>query len=562
MAKILIVDDDPQVAEQITILLDSYGYSSRFLLEPEFLFQMLDKKTTDLILMDINMPSIDGVTLLKQLKAHPRYQEIPVIMLTGDTSEKILAQCFEAGAVDFINKPLREIVLKARIESALAIRGQIKEIEKINQLLRKTLGGMAEGVVTLDKRFHIQLISANACKMLDLTEEEAIGSPAVLVLGIPVAGPSGELMKCVKDMKSVSDIPTHLSGTTGVKIPINLSITPLGVSNQDSDWLLLFRDLRKEERLLRNKGGSTSFGRIVSCDPKMIEIFELIDKIALSNAVVLIAGESGTGKELVAREIHERSRNAQGPFHAVNCAAISPNLMESEFFGHEAGAFTGAVNSKPGRFELANKGTLFLDEVADIPLELQGKLLRVLQEQEFERIGGTKTIQVNVRVIAATNKNLKGMVEEGQFRDDLYYRLHVIPIHLPPLQERLQDIPLLVSSFIEELNRKEMRKVRNIAPDALQLLFLNSWPGNIRELLNAIEYAFAISDGTVLQKKHLPKSITEADVSEKTEMATPQNEKELILQALQQTHFSKPKAASLLGMHRTTLYRKLKKYGI
>lgn len=562
MANILTVEDDSHITEQITFLLDSFGYHSRFLLEPEFLFEMLEMKSVDLILMDVNMPGVDGLSLLKQLKNHAIYKNIPVIMLTADTDETILTKCFDAGAMDFIKKPLSEIELRARIKSALEIKSQISEVERINDLLKTTLDGMAEGVVTLDRHFHIKMISKNACKILDVAEEQTIGNPAVHALGPQIAGPSGELTKYATKSRAVFDIPTQLMGNSGVNTPVNLSIIPLDSNSQAEGWLLLFRDLRQEESLLRKKVRGISFGRMVSCDPKMAEIFELIEKIALSSAVVFIGGESGTGKDLVAREIHDRSRRAQGPFHAVNCAAISPNLMESEFFGHEKGAFTGAHKRKLGRFELAYKGTLFLDEVGDISLELQGKLLRVLQEQEFERVGGTRTIQTDVRVIAATNKDLQKMVREQQFRDDLYYRLHVIPIHLPPLRERVQDIPLLVSYFIERFNKKEKRAVVNMNPDALRLLLNHHWPGNIRELYSAIEYTFAVSGGIVLQKKHLPDTILDKVTKEIPEIRPPENEKDLIVQVLQQTNFNKPKAAALLGIHRVTLYRKMKKYGL
>ena len=562
MANILTVEDDSSITEQITYLLDSFGYHSQVLLEPEFLFEMLEIKSVDLILMDVNMPGVDGLSLLKQLKDHAIYQKIPVIMLTSDTDETVLTKCFDTGAMDFIKKPLSEIELRARIKSALVIKNQINEVERINDLLKTTLDGMAEGVVTLDRHFLIKMISINACKILDVSQEQTVGNPAVSVLGPQIAGPSGELAKYATKTRAVFDIPTQLMGNSGVNTPVNLSIIPLDSSSQSEGWLLLFRDLRQEESLLRKKARGISFGRMVSCDPKMAEIFELVDKIALSSAVVFIEGESGTGKDLVAKEIHDRSRRAQGPFHAVNCAAISPNLMESEFFGHEKGAFTGAHKRKLGRFELAYKGTLFLDEVGDISLELQGKLLRVLQEQEFERVGGTQTIQTDVRVIAATNKDLQKMVQEQQFRDDLYYRLHVIPIHLPPLRERVQDIPLLVSSFIERLNKKENRNVVNMNPDALRLLLNHNWPGNIRELYSSVSYAFAVSSGIVLQKKHLPDTIREIDVTRHPELKPPKSEKDLIVQALQQTHFNKPKAAALLGIHRVTLYRKLKKYGL
>ncbi len=562
MTDILIVDDDSTVTEQITILLESYDYTPQFLLEAEYLMQMLGKHPIDLILLDIHMPGIDGLTLLKSLKNHPVYHSIPVIMLTADTDQNLLQECFDAGAQDFVYKPVKEVDLKARIKSALAICNQIREVEAINNLLKKTLEGMAEGVVAVDEHFQVRMISTNACRMLDIPEEKAMGKPVVSVLGTPIAGPSGVLVACLKNPGPTHDISTQLMAVSGVQTPVNLSVIPLEVYSSEIRWLLLFRDLRKEERLLREKIQSVTFGRMVSCDPKMNEIFALVEKVALSSAAIIIKGESGTGKELVAKEIHQRSRKAQGPFIAVNCAAISPNLMESEFFGHEQGAFTGASKRKPGRFELADKGTLFLDEVGDIPLDLQGKLLRVLQEQEFERVGGTRTIRVDVRIIAATNKNLQEMVHTRQFRDDLYYRLHVVPIYLPPLRERMQDIPLLVSFFIGELNLKERRKVQTIAPDALHLLLNHSWPGNIRELFNTIEYAFAVSEGAVLHQNHLPRSILDNPNAGGDEPALPMNEKELILQALQQANFSKPKAAALLGVHRTTLYRKIKKYGL
>ncbi|MBU2645002.1 sigma-54-dependent Fis family transcriptional regulator [bacterium] len=559
MADILIVDDDATVTEQITALLESFGYEALFLLESEYLFQMLEKRPVDLILMDINMPGIDGLTLLKQLKADPRYEDIPVIMLTGESDNTMLRRCFNAGAMDFIGKPFEHIELQARIKSALEIRNRIREIKTVNSLLKSTFDGLAEGVITLDPQLRIQIISGSACRILGITETEAIGKSAVKHLGAEVAGPAGLLAEMISAPEALFDVPVRLLTASGQNIPVTITIMPLESQSLSPGWLLLFCDLRRQEQFPVEPDHRFAFGRLISCDTRMKEIFATIKKIAASSAVVLIKGESGTGKELVAREIHDRSRRARGPFHAVNCAAISPQLMESEFFGHEKGAFTGASSTKPGRFELADKGTLFLDEVSDIPFELQGKLLRVLQEKEFERVGGTRTLQVDVRVLAATNRDLGRMVREGQFRDDLYYRLHVIPIDLPPLRERVQDIPLLVASLIETLNQKEHRNIRRISPEALRQLISHTWPGNVRELFNTIEYAFAVCDGKILQKKDLPKLIAEG---KPVESSLPRDEKELILQALQKTNFNKPKAAALLGIHRATLYRKIRKYHI
>lgn len=590
MSKILIVDDDPHLIELLTEILDILGYSSEFIAKPKFLFQILETESFDLILMDYYMPEIDGVTLLKELKAHPVYGSIPVIMLTSELDDHLLAKCFESGAEDFINKPISELVLDSRIKSVLTKQSQLKEIarqkgeleEMLNtvkrysvelkteveakdqalNLLKDTFGGMAEGVVTLDSHFLIQMISPEASRVLDVEELSCIGKPASAILGNTIAGPNGVLMECVKNGSSVSRIDSQLLCPSGSIIPIILSISPLSSPSGNEGWIVFFWNRREAESYLQRQAKVGTFGSMVSCDPKMKDIFQLIDNVAPSNATVMIQGESGTGKELVARELHLRSRRAQMPFHAVNCAAIPSNLLESEFFGHEKGAFTGAQSTKKGRFELANGGTMLLDEIGEIPIELQSKLLRALQEQKFERVGGTQSIQVDVRIIASTNRDLWKMVQEQQFREDLYYRLDVVSINLPPLKERLQDVSLLITSFIEDLNKKEHRQIKNVSADALQYLVNYSWPGNIRELYHVIEYAFAVGKGNILRKQHLPDKIRKKKEDETKETKPVQSEKEMILRALEQTNFRKGKAAALLGISPNTLYRKRKKYNL
>ncbi len=590
MTKILIVDDDPNLIELLTEIFSLYNYASEFITKPKFLFQILENDTFDLILMDYYMPEIDGVTLLKEVKAHPLYNHIPVIMLTSEIDEKLLAKCFDSGAEDFINKPISELVLHSRIKSVLIKQAHLKEIERhkadlenmLNtvkrysadlkreieakdnalNLLKNTYDGMAEGVVTLDSHYLIKMISSQATRILDIDENDALSKPAASILGSTIAGPSGVLMECVKNQSTASMVDSQLLCPSGAIIPVKLSIVPLNNPNSPNGWLVFFWNRRDEERFLRDKVQVGTFGSMVSCDPKMKEIFQLIDNVAPSNATVLIQGESGTGKELVARELHIRSRRAQKPFHAVNCAAIPPNLLESEFFGHEKGSFTGAQNMKKGRFELANGGSMLLDEIGEIPIELQGKLLRALQEQKFERVGGTHSIQVDVRIIASTNKDLWQMVQEHQFREDLYYRLDVVSIKLPPLSKRLQDISLLINAFIEELNKREQREIVNVSANALQQLVQYPWPGNIRELYHVIEYAFAVGKGNILRKSHLPDKIQKKSSDSDNKTSPVQSEKEMILRALEQTNFRKGKAAALLGISPNTLYRKRKKYSI
>jgi nitrogen regulation protein NR(I) len=258
------------------------------------------------------------------------------------------------------------------------------------------------------------------------------------------------------------------------------------------------RDARLEEPVGRGRF------RLVGESPAIRQVYAVIEKVADTPSTVLITGESGTGKELIARALHEYSSRHSGPFIKINCAAIPKTLMESELFGYEKGAFTGAVGSKPGRFELAHGGTLFLDEIGEIPVEMQVKLLRVLQESEFERVGGIKTLKVDVRLVAATNRDLHAEVGEGAFREDLYYRLNVVPIHLPPLRERRQDIPLLVDHFIAKFNERLKKQIAGIDPDAVERLVSYHWPGNIRELENVIERTMLFGEGPTIRALDLP----------------------------------------------------------
>jgi two-component system response regulator HydG len=310
---------------------------------------------------------------------------------------------------------------------------------------------------------------------------------------------------------------------------------------------------------------------MVGQSPLMLALFESIAKVAASDVVVHIAGESGTGKELVARAVHQRSRRASGPFVKVNCGALTDTLLESELFGHEKGSFTGAIKRKLGRFELADKGTLFLDEVGDMTPNLQLKLLRVLQEQQFERVGGEETVQVDVRVVSATHRDLRKAVEDGSFREDLFYRLHVIPFRVPSLRERREDIPLLVSHFIKKLGPRANPLVRRIDESALVRLSTYAWPGNVRELENAIEQSLVFATGDSIDIASLPAFLREG-TSESTlalpgdNMSLPEIlddlERQLIQRAYDRTGGVKTETARLLGIKTSALYYKLEKYGI
>lgn len=326
-------------------------------------------------------------------------------------------------------------------------------------------------------------------------------------------------------------------------------------------------NLKEEVKFLREELNGKDFD-IIGESPKIKEILSVVKKVAPTDATVLLLGESGTGKELIARAIHNLSKRKDGPYIKVNCAALPENLLESELFGYEKGAFTGALSRKPGRFERAENGTIFLDEIGEIPLSIQAKMLRVLQEKEFERVGGIEVLKADVRVIAATNRNLEQMVRDGTFREDLYYRLNVIPIYIPPLRERADDIPALVRFFIDKhCNKLGLPKIK-IEKTAMQKLKEYSWPGNIRELENVIERLIILNSGSLIKKENLPIEISRARLSNERFVLPPggvaldELEKDLITQALERTGYNQTKAAKLLSLTRHTLIYRMEKYGI
>lgn len=336
-----------------------------------------------------------------------------------------------------------------------------------------------------------------------------------------------------------------------VKVVVEKGLSVRSLKSQVAD---LRREVRERDRL----------DRILGKSPKMRQAFDLIEQVAPSRSTVLITGESGTGKELIARAIHAHSPRAEKNFVAVNCAAISGELLESELFGHEKGAFTGAVSSKIGKFEYAHEGTVFLDEIGEMDPKLQAKLLRVLQENEIDRVGGTKPIPVDVRVIASTNRSLRDRIKSGDFREDLFYRLNVVNITFPPLRERKEDIPLLAQGFLARYAEQNGRKIEGISPDALEILMKFNWPGNVRELENVIERATVLCRGSLITPDCLPEEILSPEVRPGLDihvgMTTLEAERMLILETLKAHDWNRTRAAELLGISIRTLRNKLNEY--
>jgi len=438
------------------------------------------------------------------------------------------------------------------------------ELFKESMRLQSILNSIVDGVFTVDNDWQITSFNPAAERITGYKKEEVLGKSCHLMLKSQVCDRNCPLRKTIETGKSISNVEIDIVSKGGDNIPISVSTSLL----IDENGAIIggaetFRDLTILRKLKYELKGRYSFGSIIGKNAKMQKIYNLIESVSKTNATVLILGETGSGKDLVARAIHYNSPRVDKPFIKVSCAALPETLLESELFGHKKGAFTGAVRDKPGRFQLADGGTLFLDEVGEIPPSVQVKLLRVLEEQEFEMLGDTKSTRVNVRVIAATNKDLKVAIKERKFREDLFYRLNVVPIYLPPLRERSDDIPLLVEHLIKNLNERTGRNIASVSQQVMKLLIDNNWKGNVRQLENALEYAFLHCEGKIIQAQHLPEELRIKKPTLRLQGRTLEEiEREVIIDTLKMNDNDKGKTAETLNVSRTTLWRRMKKFGI
>ena len=367
------------------------------------------------------------------------------------------------------------------------------------------LDSIADGVFTVDLDWNITYFNAAASKITEISSRDALGHKCWEVFRSSICDGQCALKYCLKHKENITNKSIFIIRPDGQKIPISISAAPLhNKKGEIIGGVETFRDLTAIHIFRQQVEEKYTFEDIVGKSQALTRIFRILPQVARSNSTVLITGESGTGKELFARAIHNLSERKNRPLITVNCGALPENLLESELFGYKAGAFTDARKDKPGRFVLADGGTIFLDEIGDLPLSLQVKLLRFLQEKTIEPLGGTETIKVDVRVIAATNKDLGQMVEEGSFRQDLYYRLNVVHLRLPSLRERREDLPLLINHFIRRFNVMQDKAIQGVSEDVLAILMRYNFPGNIRELENILEYAFILCPGGFIQVEHLP----------------------------------------------------------
>jgi len=440
-ARVLVVDDEPMVCLALTNWLEEENYFAQAVEDGPQAIKAVRAENWDIVLLDLRMPGMDGMEVLKQVKELAPHTV--VIMMTAYASIPGAVQAMQEGAYDYIVKPL--------------------DVDQLTLMLKRIVE-------------HQQLITENILLRKRLTEQY-------------------------------------------------------------------------------------EFEDIIGRSEAMQEVFSMIKAVTDTNATVLITGETGTGKELVARAIHSNSSQRYGPFVATSCGALPETLLESELFGYEKGAFTGADRTKKGRFELANEGTLFLDEVGDISMKTQIRLLRVLQEKSFSRLGGTEQIKVDVRLVSATNRDLVAAIEEGSFRSDLYYRLNVVSIQLPPLRERIDDVPLLAAHFINKYNVEFNKKFDRVDRKAMDFMMDYHWPGNVRELENVIERAIVIDQGPQMKVKHLPFCNIESPLTEEPR-SLQEVEKIHIEKMLQRNDWNIAKTARLLNIDRSTLHKKIKKFGL
>lgn len=432
------------------------------------------------------------------------------------------------------------------------------------------LDSIADGVFTVDGDWEITSFNRAAERITGITFQKAIGQKCFDVFRANICQTACALRETLKTGKEIIDRPVNILNHEGKVIPVSISTAVLKDEKRNIiGGVETFRDLSALEALKKEISRQYSVDDIISKNHEIQEIFDILPDIAESESTVLIHGESGTGKELFARALHNLSRRKKGPFVAVNCGALPDNLLESELFGYKRGAFTDAKKDKPGRFALAEGGTLFLDEIGDLSLFLQAKLLRVLQEKEYEPLGATTSVKANVRIIAATNKNLPEMINQKKFREDIFYRLNIIKLELPPLRSRKEDIPLLVDHFIKKLNFEKGKNVTGISDSALQLFMTYDFPGNIRELENLLEHAFVMCRSGEIRSGHLPVEFRDAVTVPKTSENNislrgrfKESEAEIVRDALKRNHGHRGQTARELGIDSSTLWRKMKRLGI
>ncbi len=567
--KILIIEDEEILRFTFKSFLSKEGHEVITAKDYSMAIKLISKSEPDLIVADILLGGKTGIDILRKVKEMG--MKSPVIMITGQPSIETAAESVRLGAYDYLPKPVEKQDLVKTTNQALNYHSIIKakdqmenEKEKYRSELDTIFRSVQEGIITVDADMKVTKVNTAFERICGFSGQTITGrrlSDISHQCRQPCCRVLKEVIVTGKQVKT-SRIECHRHDRN--KQIVVLTSSPLrDRENNFSGAALVIRDITRESDLEGRLKPRKKFMNLIGKSRKMQDLYNLLEDLADSDATVLITGESGTGKELVAEALHYGGHRAQKPFVKVNCSALADALLESELFGHVKGAFTGAVNDQIGRFEMADKGSILLDEIGDISPGLQLKLLRVIQEKEFERVGQSTPLKVDVRIISSTNQLLKNLVQTNKFRPDLYYRLKVVEINLPPLRERIEDIPMLVEHFCKLFNKRFKKEINGVSDDVINILSNYPWPGNIRELKHILEHAFILCHIDCITKDLLP---LEIKTYSKTLVPSfkenlPVDIKDILL-ALDKTDGNKAKAARLLSINRKTIYRKLAQNGI
>lgn len=579
-SKILVIDDEESIRYTFKSFLLDEGYEVVTARDYQEALSAIDTAGLDLIFADILLEGKTGIDVLRETKE--RNLRCPVVMITGDPNIDSASEALRLGAFDYIPKPIKQDTLLRITKIALKHKALVDEKERYRSNLEAIFSSVKDAIIAVDKELLMIEMNDAARSICNLSHDsigKAFNSIAKYCNGkcfdvleetinkkqaIEVYRHECQLKERPQQVVTITSHPL-LSKISKPTNPSSAKNEPCRIYQDNagifSGVILVVRDETRLANLELDLRERQQFHNIIGKSEKMQAIYSLIDNLVDVETTVLITGETGTGKELIAEALHSRGSRCHKPLVKVNCSALSENLLESELFGHVRGAFSGAVQDRIGRFQRANGGTIFLDEIGDISSKTQLQLLRVVQEKEFERVGDSTPIKVDVRIVAATNQNLLEKVSRGDFREDLYYRLKVVEVIMPPLRERKEDIPLLLNHFLNKFNKKLNKEIVAVSADVQKILMDYFWPGNVRELEHTLEHAFIICRQNTITIDCLPLAFKDFIGTKMYASGdTGVDESHAILHALEKTSWNKSRAARLLGISRRTIYRKIKEF--
>ncbi len=567
--KILVIDDEKNIRFIFKDFLSKEGHDVLTAGSYSAAIEIISKTEPDLMFVDIILGGKTGIDILNEVKK--RKLQCPVIIITGKPSLETSAAAVRGGAFDYIVKPfLKEDMLKVtfnalRHKSLLEAKNQAEaEKENYRRNLDAIFWSLQDGIITVDNNLEV-LEANNAVKNIcGLTKEKIYGKYFPKVKTYCRHDCRKVLQETQKTKLSVTEYRIECRHKERPRQVVLLTSSPLIDPEKGLiGGIMVIRDISRITYLEKELREKHKYFNLIGKSKQIQNVYRLLEDLSDTDTTVLITGESGTGKEVVARTLHYGGVRASRPLITINCSALAESLLESELFGHVKGAFTGAVKDKTGRFQAADTGTIFLDEIGDISPFIQLKLLRFLQEHQFEKVGDSETIKVDVRIITATNQDLKKKVGKGEFREDLYYRLNVIEIPLPPLRVRKEDVPLLVDYFCAQFNVKQKKNIEGVSDEVMEAFMRYSWPGNIRELEHAIEHAFVLCRDRVVMTDQIPLEVMGTSPEPKiTEEKNQGLDADEIIRTLETTDWNKSKAARILGVSRPTLYKKIEEFNI